>query len=401
MRGLGYGKVNWQDLEKQVENAIRAELVEIVRSAFERLLEEYRDQLIRGRRYARGFRHKRWGYRVRKAIWTRWGVIDQVRVPRIRNVSLGREIRLLSDEYVRYAGDIGFLLFWGYLGGLPLRRLRVWLRSWFGQTLAVGTISRIVRSVWRGFEEMRNRDLSGCAYAALVLDGVWIRVRKQGRRVLLVAIGVDWQGRYEVLDWACAREESGDAWLRLLRRLQERGLRDVEVIVSDGAEGIASAVRWAFPRVRHQACLWHFAGEVRRRVPAPERDRFMRGFWRLFDSESREEALQSFKELCREWQDGAAEALAHIRANWPRLVVFYRFPERWRHRVRTVNLAEGIFKRARVFFRRYPGWESEDHAMQAFAMFLLGSTAYRYANRHIFDPKRFSLLPPENFNTFY
>ena len=56
-------------------------MVGIVPSAFERLLEEYRDQLIRGRRYAHGFRHKRWGYRVRKAIWTRWGVIEQVRVP--------------------------------------------------------------------------------------------------------------------------------------------------------------------------------------------------------------------------------------------------------------------------------------------------------------------------------
>ena len=51
-----------------MENAVRAELVRIVRAAFERLLEEYRDEVIRGRRYARGFRHKRWGYRVRKQI---------------------------------------------------------------------------------------------------------------------------------------------------------------------------------------------------------------------------------------------------------------------------------------------------------------------------------------------
>ena len=53
----------------------------------------------------------------------------------------------------------------------------------------------------------RNRDLTGCAYGARVLDNVWVRVRKQGRPMLSVATGVDWEGRYEVLEWACAREE--------------------------------------------------------------------------------------------------------------------------------------------------------------------------------------------------
>ena len=401
MRGLGYGKLRWQDVENQVENAVRAELVRIVRAAFERLLEEYRDEVIRGRRYARGFRHKRWGYRVRKQIWTRWGVIPQVRIPRVRNVSLGREIRLLSEEYVRHTGEIGFLLFWGYLGGLPLRRLRVWLRSWFGETMSAGALSRIVRSVWRMFEENRRKDLGGCRYAALVLDGIWIRIRGEGKRVLLVAIGVDWLGRYEVLDWSCAKQESADAWQRFLRRLWERGLRGVEVVVSDAAKGIWVAAARVFPKARHQACLWHFSREVRARVPAPDRQRFLRGFWRIFDAETEEEAWREFEKLSRKWRSRAGEALQHIRSQWFRLVVFFQFPEEWRHRVRTVNLAEGVFKRARVFFRRYPGWESADHAMQSFGMFLLGSTAYRHATRHLFDPNNFSLLPPENFNTFY
>lgn len=401
MRGLGYGKIRWQDIEDQVENAVQGELLEIIRKAIERLLEGYRDELIRGRRYARGFRHKRWGYRIRKAIWTRWGVISGVRVPRIRNVALGREVQLLAERYVRYAGDIGFLLFWGYLGGLPLRRLRVWLRGWFGQTLAIGTISRIVRSVYEEFESMRRAELRRRRYAALVLDGIHVRIRKQGKRVLLVAIGVDWLGRYEVLDWGCAREESSEAWVRLLRRLRERGLEEVEAIVSDGAEGIASAVRWVFPGVSHQACLWHFAGEVRRRVPGAERDRFMRGFWRVFDVDDEVEARSEFQALWAKWHKRAPEALRHIQDNWPRLVVFFRFPERWRHRIRTVNLAEGLFKRARVFFRRHPGWESEEHAMRGFAVFLLGSTAYRHAHQHLFDRRSLSLPPPENFNTFY
>ena len=61
--------------------------------------------------------------------------------------------------------------------------------GWFGQRMAVGTLSRIVRSVWLGFEEMRQKDLSPCAYAALLLEGLSVKKPGQGERVLLVAVG--------------------------------------------------------------------------------------------------------------------------------------------------------------------------------------------------------------------
>jgi len=115
--------------------------------------------------------------------------------------------------------------------------------------------------------------------------------------------------------------------------------------------------------------------------------------------DTEEEARAEFRRFRRKWRLKAPEALEHIRRAWERLVVFYRFPEQWWYRIRRVNLAEGLFKRARVFFRRYPGWESPEHAMQAFGIFLLGSSAYRHANRHIFEPNAFSLMPPGNLNT--
>jgi transposase-like protein len=149
--------------------------------------------------------------------------------------------------------------------------------------------------VWDGFEAKRRDRFEAGQYVALVVDAIWIKIRRERKRPLLVATGVDWEGGYEVSDWGCAQGESGAAW--------------------------------------------------------------------------------------------------------ERLVVFYRFPEQWWYRIRRVNLAEGLFKRARVFFRRYPGWESPEHAMQAFGIFLLGSSAYRHANRHIFEPNAFSLMPPGNLNT--
>jgi putative transposase len=75
--------------------------------------------------------------------------------------------------------------------------------------------------------------------------------------VLLVAVDVRPNGRFRVLDWQAAASESAEAYERVFTRLWQRGLERVELIVSDGAEGVVSGAATVYPGAAHQLCLAH------------------------------------------------------------------------------------------------------------------------------------------------
>lgn len=96
MKRLSVGKYSLSDLLSQVFSDIHAEILAIYKTALEQALESCRDHVIGNRRYGRGFPYKRWGYTIRKWIQTPIGLLQHVKIPRVRGY--GREIGLLIDR---------------------------------------------------------------------------------------------------------------------------------------------------------------------------------------------------------------------------------------------------------------------------------------------------------------
>ena len=250
-----------------------------------------------------------------------------------------------------------------------------------GGTLSPATIHAVLAQAQAAVTERRTSRLSSAAYCAVVVDGIYFRYRRRADRgaregVLLVALGVRGEGTFQVLDWLAAPAETTAAYEQLFTRLWQRGLEQVEMIVSDGAEAVASAAAMVYPRAAHQLCLVHWFKNleaVTPPLPAEQRRKLRRDFWWIWQAESEGEARSWALRFRRRWQFWAPEMVQKFQAEFSRVLAYLRFPARWRHRLRTTNLDEGFFRHLRKYLSRFPGCVDPAHSEHILGCFLLAA----------------------------
>ena len=366
------GKLTLKQVVEQGFEQIRESFLEQLKRTVEGLLEAERDRRVEALRQ-QGEKVYRWGYTVRKCWQTLWGTLQQVRVPRLR----GRQEVGLLEKYQRHA--LAEVLFALTVGGLSQRKVVQWVRRFLGGTLSPATIGAVLAQAQQDVERRRQVPLSGRSYVALVVDGVYLRYRRRlqgGLRegVLLVAVGVRANGTFQVLDWLAAPSESAEAYERLFMRLFTRGLEEVALIVSDGAEAIRAAAAMVYPRAPQQLCLAHWFRLLEDLTPALDaarRRKFRREFWWIWEADDETQLRRWAGSFCRRWRFWAPEMVEKFKAELHRVLAYLRWPARWRHRLRTTNLAEGFFRHLRRYLGRFPGCVDPPHSEQVLGCFIL------------------------------
>jgi len=224
------GGLTLKQVVEQGFGEIRKEFLERLMRGIEGLLEAERDRRA-AELQQQGQKVYRWAYTVRKCWTTLWGALEQVRVPRLR----GREEIGLLEKYQRHAlSDVLFAL---TVGRLSQRKAVSWLRRFLGGTLSPATIGAVLAQAQQEVERRRQTPLRRRSYVALVVDGVYVRYRRclhGGPREGVLLVGVRGDGRFQVLGWLAAAQETAEAYERLFTR----GLEEVALIVSDGADAI-------------------------------------------------------------------------------------------------------------------------------------------------------------------
>lgn len=366
------GRVPLKDIVEQAFRQLQGEFLGQWKRTIEGLLAAERDQRWEHLRQ-QGQKVYRWGYTVRKYCQTLWGTLEQLRVPRLRGAE---EIGLL-EKYQRHS--LQEVLFALAVGGLSQRKVVDWVRRFTGGTLSPATISQVLAQARQAVQQRRQQPLAVGQYLALVVDGIHLRYRRKANQkpragVLLVAVGVRPNGSFQVLDWLAAQAESTEAYEQLFTRLWQRGLEQVQLIVSDGAEGIVSAAAIVYPRAAHQLCLVHWFRNLQALTPAmqaAQRRKFRREFWWIWEADDQPQLRQWAAQFCRRWRHAARDMVRKFCAELPRVLAFLGWPLAWRHRLRTTNLAEGFFRHLRRYLGRFPGCADGHHSELVLGCYLL------------------------------
>jgi transposase-like protein len=191
-----------------------------------------------------------------------------------------------------------------------------------------------------------------------------------------VVVGAREGGGFEVLDWMAAEAESSQAYEELFTRLWRRGLEQVQLVISDGAEGAASAAAVVYPAATHQLCLAHWFRNLEGLTPRLQwwqRRKFRREFWWIFEAEQETQLRKWAGSFARRWRFWAPEMVEKFQQELPRVLAYLRFPRYWRHRLRTTNLAEGFFRHLRRYLGRFPGCVDAVHSEQVLGCYLLAA----------------------------
>ena len=256
----------------QIDEArIRDHLGEMVRGTVEEtlnaLLDAEADRLCGAGRYERtqGRQDTRAGS-YERSLHTVAGEVN-LKVPKLRRQTFETAI---IERYRRRESSVEEALIEMYLAGISVRRVEDITEALWGTRVSPSTVSNLNQKIYAKIEAWRNRRIEG-EHPYLYLDGIVMKRSWAGevRNVsLLVASAVNSEGFREILGLCEGAKEDKSGWSAFLRHLVDRGLKGVQLVISDACRGLVESVADFLPEARYQRCMVHFYRNVFSHVPS-------------------------------------------------------------------------------------------------------------------------------------
>ncbi|NIP73878.1 MAG: IS256 family transposase, partial [Gammaproteobacteria bacterium] len=281
----------------------------------------------------------------RRVLTTRVGSIE-LKVPRDRE---GRFQTELFERYQRSEKALVLSLLEMVVNGVSTRKVARITEELCGREFKRSTVSDLAKRLDAQVEAWSERPLEG-AFPFLIVDAMQIKVRREEAvrpTSVLIAIGVNEEGRREIVALRVADSESEQSWRDLFGDLKRRGLGGVEFVVSDAHGGLVKACKRAFQGVIWQRCQVHFRRNVVDRAPKKHHDALHRALDRILDARDPEQAREAFRCLCEELEGKADRALETLEAGLEDAIQVLVLPEKYRRRLKSTNMLERLIQEAR------------------------------------------------------
>jgi len=340
--------------------AFRDELSDLVRDGAQRIIRQAVEAELKGFLDAHGSERDsegrravvRNGYLPEREVLTGVGPV-RVQVPKTRDrAGEGRCFRSeLLPPYLKKAKRLEAVLPWLYLKGVSTNDFDEALKALFGESvkgLSASTITRLKRAWEAEYAAWRKRDWRGHEFVYLWADGIYVNVRAEERRCVLVVVGCDIHGRKHFLAIEDGFRESAQSWKALLLSLKDRGLDAAKLAVGDGALGFWAALAEVYPATREQRCWVHKTVNVLDKLPKSQHGDAKSALHEIWQADSRAVAEKAFDRFVAIYEDKYPKSVECLVKDRSELLAFYDFPAaHWQH-IRTTNPIESSFATIRL-----------------------------------------------------
>jgi putative transposase len=308
------------------------------------------------------------GYYSRTLI-TRVGKLE-LRVPQDRQ---GRFSTQLFERYQRSEKALVSALAEMYVQGVSTRKVKAITEELCGHSFSASSISDINKTLDEQLAQFASRRLDE-EYPYLILDARYERVRENGtihKRAVLVAIGINWDGRRCVLGVDLANRESISSWKEFLLGLRTRGLTGVELVVTDDHAGLRAAIAEVLPEAAWQRCYVHFLRNCLDHLPRKGDDDCLRELRWIYERRNLGEARNDLAAWITKWESRYAKLVAWVEENIEETLTFYRLPAQHHKHLKSTNMLERLneeLKRRTHVVRIFPNAASCLRLVRALAV---------------------------------
>jgi len=343
---------------------------ELFREALQEVLEAEMTETLQAKPGERTAERQglRSGYYSRTLI-TRVGKLE-LRVPQDRQ---GRFSTQLFERYQRSEKALVSALAEMYVQGVSTRKVKAITEELCGHSFSASSISDINKTLDEHLAQFASRRLDE-EYPYLILDARYERVRENGtihKRAVLVAIGINWDGRRCVLGVDLANRESISSWKEFLLGLRTRGLTGVELVVTDDHAGLRAAIAEVLPEAAWQRCYVHFLRNCLDHLPRKGDDDCLRELRWIYERRNLGEARNDLAAWITKWESRYAKLVAWIEENIEETLTFYRLPAQHHKHLKSTNMLERLneeLKRRTHVVRIFPNAASCLRLVRALAV---------------------------------
>lgn len=372
----------------------------LIETVIQEVLEEEMNAVLQADKGERS--EHRLGYRsgyYSRSLITRVGKIE-LQVPQDRQGRFSTEV---FERYQRSEKALATTLIEMYVQGVSTRKVKRVAEQLCGHRFSASAVSRLNQSLDEELERFACRRLES-EYPYLILDARYERVRENGvihKQAVLIAIGISWEGRREVLGVELANRESHSSWKEFLVGLKQRGLNGVRLVVSDSHEGLKRAIFETLPQASWQRCYVHFLRNALDYLPKKADDDCLIELRWLYDRRDLEEARRDLQAWLQRWEERYPKLCEWVEDNIEETLTFYRQPRGHHKHLKSTNMLERLnqeIKRRTHIVRIFPNAKACLRLVRALAVEIHEDwiEAHRYLNM---DMLREHLKPTMNPKT--
>jgi transposase-like protein len=386
------------ELASLLDGSSAGELIpELARYGLQQLIELEAAAVIGADRHERteerlGYRN---GYRPR-SLTTQVGDLELL-VPKLR---AGSFLPSILEPRRRVDQALYAVIMEAYIGGVSTRKVDALVAALGSQSgISKSQVSRICQEIDQQVQAFLNRPLQETGYAYVYLDATYLKGRlgkalQVCSRAVVVAMGVNADGRRELLGLKVGDSESEAFWAEFIAHLKERGLTGVRLVVSDAHVGLTKAIRRQLQGCVWQRCRVHFARNLLQRVPKAHQGMVTAALRSVFAQESTDEILSRWDDLAASLVERfprAAELMHEARED---VLAFRQFPKPHWRKIWSTNLLERVNEEVKRR-TRVVGIFPNDAAITRLvgAVLLEQDEHWQLEGRRMFSPESMAAIP--------
>ena len=308
-----------------------------------------------------------------KTLRTSFGDVE-VSVPRDRKGEF--EPQLLKKNQTSISQDIEEKILSMYAKGMTTSDIEEHIRDIYGIEVSDTTVSRITDKILPIAREWQQRPLEAI-YAVVFMDAIHYHVRSEGRiikKAVYIAIGINLDGRKDVLGMWVGENESAKFWATVLNGLKNRGVEDIFIACTDNLTGFSSAIEAVFPETEIQNCIIHQLRNSSKYVSYKDLKALMADLKAVYAAVDEETALNALDVFAEHWDKKYPKISQSWRDNWANLSTYFKFPQEVRRLIYTTNAIEGFNRQLRKVTKSKSVFPTDDSLLKMLYLAMMDIT---------------------------
>ena len=231
-----------------------------------------------------------------------------------------------------------------YAKGMTTRQISDTLMDIYGFEASESFISDITDKILPQIEEWQTRPLDD-VYPVVYIDAIHYSVRSDGiirKLAAYVILGINCEGKKDVLTIEVGENESAKYWLAVLNGLKNRGVKDILIICADGLSGIREAIQTAFPKTEYQRCIVHQVRNTLKYVADKDRKAFAKDLKTIYNAPTEEQGRINRDRVTEKWSEKYPNAMKRWERDWDVITPIFKFSADVRTVIYTTNAIESL-----------------------------------------------------------
>ena len=288
----------------------------------------------------------------------------ELKTPRDRSGTF--EPKIVKKHQTRLSDEIEQKIISMYGLGMSYNSISSHIKEIYGLELSNGSINNITDKIIETVKLWQTRSLE-TVYPIVWLDAIFYKIRKDGHvknKAIYTVLGIDINGKKDVLGLYIADGEGANFWLQVLTDLFNRGVEDILIACIDGLNGFPEAIESIFPKTEIQLCVVHQIRNSLKYITHKDKKQFAKDLKKVYGASTKQSAEISFDNLRNKWEKKYPIVIKSWLKHWERLTQFFKYPKPIRKVIYTTNTIEAVHRQFRKLTKSKGAFPNENSLLK-------------------------------------